>query len=291
MKYKYSIEMTPEEVGGIMREVGANMPALLEGLLRLPPMLRDHISKMNGKLVEKEGETPEGKVLRVVWPLPDDDDDNDAPADSDSAGYSDVPAEVDHPPKIDVMARLEMCGLTHKQGLMRTLEVAHADASGVILAERGLSDRPATYEWDGFTIAVNWADDAELHDADDAWYDFLHDWCANYEIAALDAEKEAERRPKLLNSIIGTRQELLIKKYIVFKACACLNRAVYYALVGGLAEDGHEAKRFRTESLSDLVCLADHISANITLVAHGSMPELRVLHDITGKWSAFLADN
>ena len=68
--------------------------------------------------------------------------------------------------------------------------------------------------------------------------------------------------------------------------CSCLNRAVYRTLLlRGLLTDGKERTRFSEASIANPVRLADHISANITLVAHGVMPELRIFHDITGKWT------
>ena len=284
MKYKYSIEMTPKEVGGLMRAVGANLPALVEGVLQLAPLLRSHVKTMLSEAESSEGEATKDNVLRVVWPVPD----ASPQEDSTEGAEGDVADDEAQAQDLTVEARLEQYNLTPRTGLMRTLGVAHADEAGVIITERGLSDRPATYEGEGFTIALNWPTTQEFHEADDAWYDFLNEWCMHYEVPAADPEKEAERRPKMLHSLIGTRRELLIKKHIIFGAGACLNRAVYHALKGGLAEDGHEADRFTPSSLRDLVKLSDHISANITLVAHGSMPELRILHDITGKWSSLL---
>lgn len=273
MKYKYSIEMTPEEVGGLMREVSANMPMLFDSAMRLLSSLTRQMQGAGGPDLGGEGDDPVDNVLRVVWPK------------SGEAG-GEAGGEEPTATPMTLEQRLAYCGLTPETGLMRTLEVLPDAGGGIVIAERGLSDRPASYEGDGFAVALNWPSAPEQKRASAVWLSFLSEWCQNYEVPAADPAAEAERRPTMLAGIAGTPAELLLKKHIVFAAGGCLNRAVYRTLLlCGLLTDGEERTRFSEASLADPVRLADHISANITLVAHGVMPELRIFHDITGKWT------
>ena len=293
MKYTYTLEITPEEVGTLMREVSSNLPAFVDGVARMVPDLLARLQAQHPDEDEphpiekymqpaKDGQRPPAganreaggaTVLKVLF----------GAGDPDSA----APRDNDEGPPRDILERLEWYDLVHARGLMRTLEVVFADDTTLSIGERGLADRPASYEGEGVIITVNWPTVAECGVVDDAWYEFLTAWCHNYEFASDDPE-EAERRPKMLQALIGTPGEVSLKKHIIFNAQACMNRAVYTSLTSGLAFDGQQNTRFREESLLDVQKLADHISANIMLVAHGIMPELRVFHDITGKWFSFI---
>jgi hypothetical protein len=274
VKYKYSIEMTPEEVGALMREVSTNLPVFMDNVVRLLTGLTRRVQEAGEADAGEEGDEHEDNVLRVVWPKP---------------GEPEPEESVAAP--LTLEQRLAQYGLTPTTGLMRTLEVLQDSGGSIVIAEQGLADRPASYEGDGVAIALNWPSPRESKDASAVWFEFLGEWCRSYEVPAADPSHESERRPAMLAEIAGTPAELLLKKHIVFGAGACLNRAVYQTLLlRGLLTDGKEHTRFSEASLADPIRLADHISANITLVAHGSMPELRVFHDITGKWTSYLSE-
>lgn len=283
MKYKYSVEMTPEEAGTLMREISANVPVFVENALRLMSMLTQHLQGGHGP--EGGEEESDDNVLRVVWPKPGEPLPEEGASDPEDASRGPQKPRV-APSKMTFPERLAQYGLTPETGLMRTLEVLQDSGGGIVIAERGLADRPASYEGDGFAVALNWPSTRELENANNVWVRFLSEWCQNYEVPAADPTAEAERRPAMLAGIAGTPAELPLKKHIVFAAGGCLNRAVYRTLLlRGLLTDGKEHTRFSEASRADAVRLADHISANITLVAHGIMPELRIFHDITGKWT------
>lgn len=281
MKYTYTLEMTPEELGAVLREVGTNMPTFLEGVLRSMP---DALARVQSQASAVEASRREGAVKPGAKASGD--HDNVLTLVFDSGDSAPSGKHDDELPR-DPQQLLRWFSLTHEQGLMRTLEVIAASDTSVSVGERGLADRPASYEGDGVVITANWPQRSECEDLDNEWYDFLTEWCHGFSFPS-DDPKEAERRPKMLQALIGTPGEVNLKKHILFNAQACMNRAVYNALTEGLACDGAQHMRFKDDELLHLKKLADHISANIMLVAHGTMPELRVLHDITGKWTSFL---